>query len=278
MVSFRWFIYLLLLLPAFVSCTSDTNKKSVAKNHFDVGNELIFKEDFVKGQKEYEEAVKADTGYWQAYYSLGTTCAIQGDLQNAQYYLTRCIALNPNFAYAYCQRANIEELSGNERAYIKDINKAVSLKKDLFTAILSKCRLEYAKGNFKDAINDLDDLISIRADYYMAYNLRGTSKYKIGDFDGAIADFNRELNIRQGDLTAIMNRGVAYGELKNYKAAIADMNVVIAQDPKVSQAYLFKGLYQYKLNIKDSARINFTIAGKLKNPQAKAYLKEYYGK
>jgi len=251
---------------------------SAPEQHFTKGNDYLFKEDFVNAKKEYAKAINADTTYWKAYFEYGLVCAMQGDLKTALYYYTHTIDLHPGFATVYYDRANIEELLGDERGYNRDIKKALEIKRDLFNAILAKCHQEYGMGNYKACIADLDSLIAVRDDYFMAYSLRGTCEYKTGDFEGAVADFTHELKLNPGSLTALMNRGVALGEEKNYRAAIADMNTVIAIDPKVSQAFLFKGLYQFKINVKDSACLNFAIAQKMKNPQAEAYIKQYCGK
>ena len=119
---FRFFnaLYFIFFAIAFFSCNSD---HTGAKDHFNKGIDLLFKEDNTAAKKEFEAAVTADTSYWQAYFELGSVSLMQGDLQNAMFYYKRTISINPKFATAYYSLSNVENLMGDERASAKENNR-----------------------------------------------------------------------------------------------------------------------------------------------------------
>jgi tetratricopeptide (TPR) repeat protein len=97
----------------------------------------------------------------------------------------------------------------------------------------------------------------------------------MGDFAGAAADFGMEIKLTPGSARGYLNRAAAYGEQEKYDSAMADLHKVMQIDPLISQAYLYKGIYELKMNLRDSACVDFKVAEGLKNPGAEPYIKQY---
>src|SRR4051812_16617803 len=94
----RFFYLLWLSLPLLVAGGCKQNTSNSSREHFLKANDLVFNGDFDNGRKEYDLAIKADTGNWQAYYQLANVCELQGDIRGAAGYFSRAIALKPKFA------------------------------------------------------------------------------------------------------------------------------------------------------------------------------------
>jgi len=88
---------------------------------------------------------------------------------------TKCLRIDPDFAYAYINRGD---------AY-------------------------YRLGNYEDAIADFTRALRIDPDEIDAYRNRGVSYNKLGNYEDAIADFTRALRIDPDFANAYKSRGIA---------------------------------------------------------------------
>ncbi len=248
----------------------------VSEEHYLKGNDLVLNNDLDNARKEYELAIKADSNNWKACYQLAGVFELQGDFKDSYFYFSKSVAINPKFTLGYFNRANLEEILGENRGSDKDM-KSVMENKPFFMAQLSRGRKEMSMGNLKDAITNFDEAIKSRPDLYITYSMRGSCKYRMGDFAGAIKDFDNEVQLSPGSVMGLVNRSVAYSEMKDLKSAMNDINTAIQIDPSMAQAYIYKGVYCLKSNMPDSACINFNVAKKLNHPQADNYIKQYCG-
>lgn len=263
-----------ILISGLILLNSCKPSVSVTDEHYLKGNELVLSNDLDEARKEFELAIKADSNNWKACYQLAGVFELQGDFKDSYFYFSKSIAINPKFTLGYFNRANLEEILGENKASDRDM-KSVMDNKPFFMAQLSKARKEMNVGNFKEAIAYFDEAIKSRPDLYITYSMRGSCKYRMGDFAGAIKDFDNEVQLSPGSVMGLLNRSVAYSELKDFKSAMNDINAAINIDPTLAQAYIYKGVFCLKANMNDSACFNFNVAKKLNHPQADNYIQQY---
>lgn len=193
-------------------------------------NEFILKEETTEQDKiEFDKMSEAEKYFEMAF---GGT----NDQKKIEFY-TKAIELNPNYALAYHNRANVyNELKERQKA-LTDYNKAIEL----------------------------------NPDYANSYNNRGTVYEKLGETDKAIADYNKAIEINPNLANGYNNRGIIFDKLNINDKALYDYNKAIELNPNNAKAYINRGNFLYKINEKDKALIDYNYAIDLNPYYAEAY-------
>jgi tetratricopeptide (TPR) repeat protein len=86
-----------------------------------------------------------------------------GNCQDAVYYYTKAIELDPNFAQAYNNRAYTNMRMQNYKDALPDLDKAIEIKPDYVTALMNRGDIYnyYYAIDRKKAIADYDKVISL---------------------------------------------------------------------------------------------------------------------
>jgi V8-like Glu-specific endopeptidase len=131
------------------------------------GNEKASNKDYRGALADYNQAIKLDPNYADAYYGRGIVRSKLGDKQGAITDYTQAIKINPNDADAYLNRGNVRSKLGDKQGAITDYTQAIKINPNLA----------------------------------QAYNNRGVVRSELGDQQGAIQDFQKagELFKQQGD-------------------------------------------------------------------------------
>jgi formylglycine-generating enzyme required for sulfatase activity/Tfp pilus assembly protein PilF len=148
---------------------------------------------------------------------LGAIAYAAGDLELALEHFSMAIALDPQMALAYQDRA------------VTYINLQ-----------------EYEK-----AIQDLNVAIELEPDHAASYNNRGHAYHKLGKDEKAIADFDKSLELAPAQAETYLGRGQAYNGLGNFEKALADLDRAIELDPEpltLSYAYADRGYAKFRLD------------------------------
>jgi len=108
------------------------------------------------------------------------------------------IKLDSNYVEAYFNRGVLKKDLGDFRGAIQDYTKAIELNsKDTSVYILFNNRA-YAKlqiGDFHGAIEDCNRAIELKPNYYRAYYARGAAKIELGDKDSGCKDLMKSYEL-----------------------------------------------------------------------------------
>jgi len=149
----------------------------------------------------------------------------KGDKNNAIKKFDEVIKLYPNFALAYCLRADAY-------AYFSE---------------------NVSQGQYDMAIRDYTEAIRIEPNNSDAFRRRGEAYYHQGDIGSAINDQNEAIRLNPNDAWAYYRRGDAYRLLEQYDAAISDLSEAIRLDPNITDAYQMRGISYYDQSQYDAA-------------------------
>src|SRR6185437_5028100 len=127
-------------------------------------------------------------------------------------------------------------------AAVADFSKAVALAPDYAEAYYNRANALRDQRKFEAALADFDKVVAIKPDYAEAYNNRGVALRELKKFDAAIADYDRAIAIKPDAAAAYNNRGIAREQQRQLDAAIADYDKAIAIDPDFAEAYWNKAL------------------------------------
>ncbi len=218
------------------------DSKILAEQKFNEGNELYYQKNYQGAISKYNDAIKLNPNYADAYNNRG---AAYDELKNYQQAISdynQSIKLNPNNATAYFNRGLTYANLQNYQQAISDWTQSIKINKNYVNAYYSRGIAYGELKNYQQAIDDYTKVIDLNKDYANAYYSRGLTYYKKGSYRVAILDYTQAIKLNPNYFEAYFNRGLAYGMLKNYEQAIKDFTEVIKLNPNDANAYVNRGI------------------------------------
>jgi len=211
---------------------AEIDKETLAAQKLEEGNKLFDKKNYQVAISRYNEAIKLNPNFFEAYYNRGVVYGISQNYIQAISDYTQAIKINPSFEVAY----------NNRGAAYKDLK------------------------NYSQAISDYTQAIKLNPNYANAYYNRGIAYDDLQKYEQAIADYTQaiKLNPKNSNLyQAYSNRGVAYAMLENYEKSISDFTQAIRLNPNGAELYYNRGLCYQVLGQNSKAEADFEKAKEL---------------
>ncbi|MBN2172745.1 MAG: tetratricopeptide repeat protein [Bacteroidales bacterium] len=231
------------------------NQKNVAMAYMNRGFYKDNSQNFKGALADYNEAIKLDSGYIDAWINRGNLKAQKlNNLKGGESDLEKALNL-------------VEEKEGDNpeklTPYLDVINNLAIIKQ----------MLNDADG----AISDYRLAIEINPEFSDAwYNLGVIYYEKLKDFELAIQYFDRVIEIDPGYYKAFINRGlIKEVEMKMPAAAIEDYNKAIEIKPDFAMAWFNRGMCWSSLNQLDKACFDWNRAKELGHKGASQMMKTY---
>lgn len=150
-------------LSLTVACFGQSDDPK-AMEYFNLGTYKVLKKDYKAAIVEFDEAIRRDTMFLQAYENRGV----------AKYYLN-------DFEGA-----------------VEDYNKALKIKPDDYNTYGRRGYAKFCLNDFTGAVSDFTEALKGDQNDPGFYNIRGQAKYKLLDFEGAVEDFNKVIKSWSG--------------------------------------------------------------------------------
>ena len=186
-------------------------------------------------------------------------------------YLDKAIALQPDFAEAYVNRANAKMRLGRHEEAVADCDRAIALQPNLVEAYLNRGSANGRMGGHEEAVADCDRAIALQPNLAEAYSNRGSAKDHLGRHEEAVADCDKAIALQPNLAEAYLNRGSAKDHLGRHEEAVADYGKAIALQPNFASAYFDRGNAKVKLGRHEEAVADFDKAVALQPNFAVAY-------
>jgi tetratricopeptide (TPR) repeat protein len=235
------------------------------------GNEKYKSKDFRGALADYNQAIKLDPNYTEAYINRGTARSDLGDQQGAVADFNQAIKINPNLAEAYYNRGFIRIELGDQQGAVADFNQAIKLDPNFVEAYINRGLVRHKSGDQQGAVADFNQAIKINPKLAQAYINRGLVRYQLGDQQGAVADFNQAIKINPNLAEAYYNRGLVHHKSGDQQGAVKDYNQAIKINPNYADAYVNRGLVRSELGDKQGAVTDYNQAIKLDPNLSQAY-------
>ncbi len=224
--------------------------------------------------------LKLNDQAWPAWNSLAVH---ENDPQLKLEYCSKAIALNPQYADAWCNRAYAQELLGHYPEALADAAKALELGPHLAEGHINRSSVFQRMGRFDLAEQEADAALKVRENYADAYVCRGSARRGQGRIDEAIDDFDTA--IRLGGLApAFDGRGRCYLVKGHTDLALADFDRAIELQPNYAEAYSNRGSVRRAIGQVDAAiadqsraiQINPRLAGAYNNRAVSYFAAKQY--
>ncbi|MEI6444370.1 MAG: tetratricopeptide repeat protein, partial [Nostocales cyanobacterium ELA583] len=177
--------------------------------------------------QDYNQALKINPNYADAYYNRGLTRDDLGDKQAAIQDYNQALKINPNYADAYNNRGILRAKLGDKQGAIQDYNQALKINPNDAYAYLNRGLTRYDLGDKQGAIDDFNQALKINPNYAKAYYNRGNAYATLGDKFQARSDFQQAAKIYQQQ-----------GKNENYQDALNKEQFQIYDDLTQTRAEL----------------------------------------
>ena len=209
-------------------------------------------------------------GYLSSREREGGTTVAESALKDAIHAFNRAIALKPDYAAAYSNRAAANGGLGRYEDAIADCDQAIRLDPDLAGAYINRGNAKSALGR-EDALADLDQAVRLTSGVGAAYVNRGIAKDTLGLFEDAIADFDQAIRLNPDDVEAYICRGLTRDHLGQQEDAIADFDRATRLDSRNAEAYSNRGDVKHALGQNQEAVRDYDEAIRLEPGSFEAY-------
>jgi tetratricopeptide (TPR) repeat protein len=161
---------------------------------------------------------------------------------------SEAIRLDPDFAGAYGNRANVHRTQGDLDGALKDYGEVIRLNSDDALAYYNRGAARRDKGDLDGALEDLSEAIHLNPGLAPAYVGRGIARQDRwfarpftreaqADFDGALKDFSEAIRLNPDFAPAYYNRGTWRRIQGDLDGALQDYNEAIRLNPDDVLAY-----------------------------------------
>ncbi|HXR88639.1 MAG TPA: tetratricopeptide repeat protein, partial [Stellaceae bacterium] len=220
---------------------------------------------------DYDKAIALRPDYAEAYYNRANVLHEQKRLEAAIADYGRAISFKPDHAAAYNNRGfALHELKQPDAA-IADYNRAIAIKPDYAAAYNNRGLALQELKLLAAAMADFTKAIALQPDLAEPYNARAAALRELKQLDAALADYDKAIALRPDYVEAYNNRGIVRQELKQLDAAIADYGAAIALKPDYVEAYNNRGTARRELKQLDSAVADYDKAIALQPAYPEAY-------
>lgn len=294
--------YLLLVGVAFGCLDSRENK---LQRFLIQGNDMATKRSYREAKRYYNEALKMDSCFVDAWNNLGTVYYKEGHFPEALDAYTNALQCDPRMRQALLNRSNtFYELSKYKEA-LADIDAFSSLGSDTLVTHLSRGLiftrmndLDRAITSFKRALEfnsiHAETLVNLATVFYYqknydsaklylrealqsdpqeanAHNVYALLELDLGNENAALLHANHALSLKKDDPYFLNNRGWIFIKMNKLEDALKDIDKSIGEDPYNAWAYRNKGVYYLKMNEPESALRLLTRAEQMDTTVSQLY-------
>ncbi len=267
-----------LLLALAFGCSE--TKEARLQGFLEKGNEMVKRQNFPEALDYYQEAIKLDSCYADAWNNIGILQFRQGKMLQALASINQALFCRSGFTNAYYNRARIFYELKNYANAAHDIEQVYKVYPDSSTIHFMRGLIQTGLKEYKQSIesflkageqdslnaeifvnlgsayyfsNDfiqaekyLKEALKLNPEEVFAYNTLSLIEIARKDYLRALELINTALKMEGDNPYLLNNRGYIYLLTDTLDAALADINMSIRLDTENAWAYRNKGIYNLK--------------------------------
>ncbi|MCX6089150.1 MAG: tetratricopeptide repeat protein [Candidatus Atribacteria bacterium] len=249
---------------------------SSAEKAFNTGRSFVLAEEFKKALPYFEDAVKKDPQYADAYFEIGYCQLYSEKYQEAIKAFKKVLTLKPedseSFFYLGMSYAELEDYQNAIKAY----QESIRLNLNEPDAENNLARIYYHQQNYDEAIIHYQKAIAIKPDYALAYYNLGVLYSDVGKNDEAIHAYQESIRIDPQDPDALNNLGLIYLDREQYQEAKKYFQQAIDLNPDYNFAHFNLGRTYQALGEREKAYNEYKILKKIDAGLAEKLLDKIY--
>jgi predicted O-linked N-acetylglucosamine transferase (SPINDLY family) len=227
--------------------------------------------DLPKAEGIYQQVLKVEPNQPEALQLLGVIAYQVDNNDLAKEFLTKAIAIKPDFAEAHSNLGNALKALGRLEDAVAHYHKAIGIKPDYVDAYYNLGIALQALGRLDDAVTHFHKAIDIKPDFAEAHNNLGITLKDLGRLDDAVDHYYKAIDIKPDHAKAHNNLGIALKDIGRVDAAVAHYHKAIGFKPDYAEAHNNLGIALKNLVRLDEAVTHYHKAIDIKPDFAEAH-------
>lgn len=179
----------------------------------------------------YNQVLKKDPTYVDAYNNLGILYNQLGEFKKAKSYFLKVIQLVPDHAAAYNNLGFVLKVLGENQKAVNCYEKAIEIQPDNVDAYNNLGIVLNKSKKYQKAISCFEKVLKTQPNYTAAHYNLGNIFKELGKYKNAISCYKKAIQIQPNNVAAYYNLGNTYNELKEYQKATGCYEKVIKINP-----------------------------------------------
>lgn len=185
----------------------------------------------------YDEAIRLNPMYVEAYYNKGLLAQSQKQNEIALSLFAKSIELNPNNAQAHNNMGIVLDTLFDFASAIKCYEKAIALDPEYVEAYANIGNALASLKQLESAVKYYDKAIELKKGVSEVYNNRANALAELDRHSEALLDYDRSIEYKPEYADAHSNKGMALYEMRRHEEAIASYQDALKLKPDFE--YLF---------------------------------------
>jgi tetratricopeptide (TPR) repeat protein len=192
-----------------------------------------------------EEVLKLDPNLISAYYYLGESYRLKGDVLRAQQYYNEAVNRQPDFAPAYLGLARAQQVINPNANVLPLLDEAVRNAPDYGEAYLERAQVKIRDNDLVGAVADLQKADQLLPGSPLVYYHLARAWLKQGDASLALEIANQALERDVTSLPTYLLLAQIHAALGNYDNAVEFYTTYLKYEPRDLTAYIELGKLQF---------------------------------
>jgi tetratricopeptide (TPR) repeat protein len=202
----------------------------------------------------YTEVLQRDPENADALYYVAVVACQEEQFEQGVALARRAISLGARQARVHNLLGQALDRLGEKREALKSFDAALAIDPDFAVAHGNRANILAEAGLADAALQSFDRALALQPDALPDWINRGSLLVELGRLDEALANFDKAHAIALADTTVMVNRANVLTRLGRLDGALADYDRAVALQPKFAQAHLHRGLVLKYLGRFDEAR------------------------
>jgi tetratricopeptide (TPR) repeat protein len=219
----------------------------------------------------WQDAVQKAPRKSRPYMNLGGALVKAGQLDEAQYFLDKALAIDPELWEVWNNKGLIATEQGRYSAAAGHFERALALKPDYEEIVNNRGLMHYRQGEYDSALRDFFRATEINPAFEQPYYHIGRIYFTRSDYAKAQQYYEKALDLFPDFYKAYNGLGLVYTQAGQYEQAEQSFRQALAIKADVAEIYSNLGYLSYQQRQFDEALEYFNIALDLNPRFYKAY-------
>lgn len=212
-------------------------EKNISLAHYNLGNILFDKENYLAAEKEFNAALALDSEFAEFHRGLGNVHHKLGNLGKAIEKYRQALKIDPNQAATYNDWGDALEATGAHRQAIDKYRRTIEIDPEFAAAYSGRGNALAASGAYREAIESYRKAMEIDPESPPPYSGWGNALRALGKHREAIEMYRKAVAIDPASATDYNLWGNVLLDLGQHRKAIGKYKSAVEADPDFAFAY-----------------------------------------